>query len=631
MANHWIFQANPKLYEIDRALTELSEILWRAPQYTGAISVGDGVAIWRSGPESGVVGVGRVKALPREMPPVDSEAQYELDPSDGLVESRVPVAVVPTPYVAKATVEALPTWAGHPIVVAPMGTVFPVSPQQWAELQPLIAALPTPMLDSAPQLTPVLAWEQRGKDAYPMPGGYDGYLRSLKIVATAVEQGPPNRSGLEQLMRSQFGSSETNARFGVGFLLRIGALVERGDLIELGDATRTWLVSGNPDYVIALLHSRVRFVGEMLHAAREPRTINELLRTANEGFGTKWSTTAQILRRRGWLQSAGMLEDVNGDRVKTTDRGRQLLSVLSVKEPWTAPRAAEPEGTSTVPTITPPATPIGAVEDKSAPISSVEQLITRLDESGRDGNRHEQFEIEAAEAFRRLGFNAQWLGKAGRTDVLLEAELGRGASYRVIVDCKSTGRGTVSNQIDWDTIDEHRALHQADYAVVLAPDFGGGRLSGRAANHRTVLLKIDDLAELLRLHEQTPLTLDDYRRIFTTEDANNPTAVVAEIAEEAGRRLEIAAAIVELLTARGARMGPMTARDFFGALIDRDDLPDATSAEIEEIVLVLSSPLVRLLERDEHGAVRFATSPATGAAMLQRLADAVSPGKASAV
>lgn len=619
MTNYWVLQANPKLYDIDRALGELSTIHWRAPRYTGAIAVGDGVAIWRSGADAGFIGVGRVIGLPGEMEPIEAEAAYELQPAGHGRETLLPVAIAPSPFVPKATIAALSSWSEHPIVRAPMGTVFPVSADQWADLAPLIGTIPDARLDLAPELPPVFAWEQRGKDTYPMPGGYSGYLDSLRTLAERVKERPPNRAGLEAWMRSEFGSSETNARFGAGFLLRVGVLVERGDLIELGDITRIWLSSGNIHYLVALLHSRVRFIGEMLRAAIEPRTIAELLAIANEDYAAGWTTTAQIQRRRGWLQSAGMLTETDGDRVQITDEGRRLLDLLTLQDPI----SGRMRQAVTAPTT--PEQPVDATErdDEIVDVSlgnDVEQLIQRLFETGNDGAQHEQFEIEAAEAFGRLGFHAQWLGKSGRTDVLLEAELGLGASYRVIVDCKSTGRGSVSNQIDWDTIDEHRELHQADYAVVLAPDFGGGRLSDRALAHRTVLLKIEDLAELLRLHAQTPLTLDDYRTIFTSADVSNPTAVVAEIAEEAQRRLDIAAAVVELLVARGTRMGPMNARDFFGALIDRDDLPDATSEEIEAILAVLGSPLLGLLNRLPDGTVRFATTPGTAASVLRRVA-----------
>jgi hypothetical protein len=66
MTSNWVVQANPASYKIDGALRELTEISWRVPQYTGVISPGDGVVIWRSGPDAGVVGVGRVTGFPAE-------------------------------------------------------------------------------------------------------------------------------------------------------------------------------------------------------------------------------------------------------------------------------------------------------------------------------------------------------------------------------------------------------------------------------------------------------------------------------------------------------------------------------------------------------------------------------------
>jgi len=612
MTNHWILQANPKMYDVDRAIRELEVIRWRTPQYTGSIASGDVVAIWRSGEEAGVVGVGRVLSLPGEMQPLGDEAEFERGARDESVTTMVPVAVAETEFVPKAAVAQLASWAAHPIIRAPMGTVFPVSPSQWAELAPFLGEVPEHRLSRQAELPPVFAWEQRTKDTYPMPGGYSGYVTTLQEIAQFVQDRPPNRAGLQEWMRSTFDLSESNARLGSGFLLRVGVLIEQGDLISLSDTARAWYTSGNVDYLVALLHSRIRFIGEMLKAAQEPKTVAELLSIANDDFEAGWTTTAQIQRRRGWLQSTGMLADIDGERLQTTERGRHLLAQITVQDPFGREHVPQPETTSSAPAE------IETVDESAE--SDVEDLIARLYETGTDGAKHEQFEIETAEAFGRLGFRSQWLGKSGRTDVLLEAELGLGASYRVIVDCKSTSRGSVSNQIDWDTINEHRDQHQADFAVVLAPDFGGGRLTNRAATHETVLLKIDDLAELLRLHDRTPLTLDDYRLIFTTEDISNPTAAVAEIAEEAGRRLELVAAIIELLERRGPKMGPMTARDFFGALLDRDDLPDASADEIDELLVTLSSPLLGLLKRSADGSVRFATSPRTTATALQQLA-----------
>src|ERR1019366_5781363 len=62
--NVWLFQANPKIYDIDRALSELSEVDWVVRQYRNDIHAGDRVYIWRSGPEAGVIATAEVLAEP---------------------------------------------------------------------------------------------------------------------------------------------------------------------------------------------------------------------------------------------------------------------------------------------------------------------------------------------------------------------------------------------------------------------------------------------------------------------------------------------------------------------------------------------------------------------------------------
>ena len=60
----WLFQANPNLYDINGALSELSEINWVARQYQNDIHKGDFVFIWRSGPEAGIVATAKVSSEP---------------------------------------------------------------------------------------------------------------------------------------------------------------------------------------------------------------------------------------------------------------------------------------------------------------------------------------------------------------------------------------------------------------------------------------------------------------------------------------------------------------------------------------------------------------------------------------
>src|SRR5205823_8382340 len=84
---------------------------------------------------------------------------------------------------------------------------------------------------------------------------------------------------------------------------------------------------------------------------------------------------------------------------------------------------------------------------KPAARPAIAALIDRLREASTDSSDSDRFEKETTEAFRQLGYRATWLGGAGKTDVLLEADLGRDHSYRVVIDCKTTGRGSVSHAI----------------------------------------------------------------------------------------------------------------------------------------------------------------------------------------
>jgi len=66
-AHSWIFQANPKYYDIDAALASVSEMTWSVNQYKQTISAGDEVFIWRSGPEAGIVASAEVLTAPAVM------------------------------------------------------------------------------------------------------------------------------------------------------------------------------------------------------------------------------------------------------------------------------------------------------------------------------------------------------------------------------------------------------------------------------------------------------------------------------------------------------------------------------------------------------------------------------------
>lgn len=63
----WIFQGNPKIFDIDDYLARSSGLIyWRATRYRANIEIGGRVFIWRAGTKSGVIASGVVVEAPVE-------------------------------------------------------------------------------------------------------------------------------------------------------------------------------------------------------------------------------------------------------------------------------------------------------------------------------------------------------------------------------------------------------------------------------------------------------------------------------------------------------------------------------------------------------------------------------------
>lgn len=69
----WIFQGNPKYYDVISAVNDLKEITWAVNQYTKQIKEGDIAYIWLSGPGGGIVAEGTVLCNPETKEPVEED------------------------------------------------------------------------------------------------------------------------------------------------------------------------------------------------------------------------------------------------------------------------------------------------------------------------------------------------------------------------------------------------------------------------------------------------------------------------------------------------------------------------------------------------------------------------------
>lgn len=625
MSRHWIFQANPQAYDIDAALREIDQIWWRVPQHTSEVQAGDEVALWRSGSEAGLVGVGRVLTQPQARPPGEDNSRFGQGgiEADNSVTTRVLISVGPTTFISKEKLRALPDFAAHQILTAPMGTVFPLSDQQWKALLPHLSGIPDFQPQAGPEaLPPVFAWEQRAKGVLPMPGGYEGYLTSARQVCRIVADLKPTPAELASRMKGEFSLSDKAAALRESFLRKMGLIRLSAGTCEPSEWTERWLSGDDNSVVIGLLHSRCRFIGEMLAECLTPRTAEELLAIVNEAYGLSWDTVTQINNRRGWLQSAALLSYDGEGRLSTTATGRLLLEHLQLHQPGTSTSAPE-EGED-------PKSDHQEEDGVESPLPElVETLAFEIEAASVESKDPDRFERAVRDGFEFLGFDAEWLGGSGRTDVILDAPLGRDESYRVSVDAKTTGSGSLpDHQVDWTTILEHRQRHAAQYSALVGPNPATGRLADRAANHGVAVLSALQLAGLCRQHARTPLGLTDYRALFETGGLVD-TTLVDEQGEIAKRSLSLAAQLIQLLEARTPTFGRLKARDLWLIVGSDQEETVIDEDEIQELLNALASPLIRAVDGDPSSGYVLASSRKTTIVRLEALRLALLSGTQS--
>ena len=150
-ANVWLFQANPSIYNIDQALSELDELTWVVRQYKSEIRTGDRVYIWRAGADAGVVATATVEDDPAETAPA-ADDPYTLKPeafskSELRVRLRIdtalPEAVRRSELLEHAVLKSLE------VITFPNATNFRVSPEQDEALQTLVSGFRIPTLRTA--------------------------------------------------------------------------------------------------------------------------------------------------------------------------------------------------------------------------------------------------------------------------------------------------------------------------------------------------------------------------------------------------------------------------------------------------------------------------------------------------
>lgn len=137
----WIFQGNPKIYDVVRAVRSLQEDTWLVRQHRDDIHAGDRVYLWESGQAAGIVAVAQVLDEPSERDLPDESRSFVRDTKKlGGVQARVRIRVseLVEPRLSKSAVSGHPKLAELAILKAPQGTNFAVTPDQAEVLEDLL-------------------------------------------------------------------------------------------------------------------------------------------------------------------------------------------------------------------------------------------------------------------------------------------------------------------------------------------------------------------------------------------------------------------------------------------------------------------------------------------------------------
>ncbi|WP_143568780.1 restriction endonuclease [Streptomyces amritsarensis] len=187
-------------------------------------------------------------------------------------------------------------------------------------------------------LLPVRPWSNRAFSMPALPGGTDAQIEVLRVLLAALRDGLPVEEPIA--LPGDAGGHTTLAL--VGQRLQPAGLVTRMGRSSwaLTMHSEEWLNSGDDAYLIAILHANIRFVGELVHEAREGCTQSDLLTRAAEKYGCAWESLDQIRRRTAWLRAGGFVElDFRHD-ITPTESGLELVRRLELAEPKIGKRRA---------------------------------------------------------------------------------------------------------------------------------------------------------------------------------------------------------------------------------------------------------------------------------------------------
>jgi MoxR-like ATPase len=185
--SYWIFQANPKYFNLVGAAKELKEISWKINRYKEYIQVGDIVYFWEAGNKAGIVAIGKIDSIHaaittpnEEMKFVRGDENRDEDPTP-FFGARVSIDRVLPDRIEKQKLLSDPVFVSMQILRHPQGTNFKVTYEEAQALNDLIE-WPGNKLDTLDQF-----FEDTGIENKTL----ERWVNAIERKGQAILYGPP--------------------------------------------------------------------------------------------------------------------------------------------------------------------------------------------------------------------------------------------------------------------------------------------------------------------------------------------------------------------------------------------------------------------------------------------------------
>lgn len=156
---------------------------------------------------------------------------------------------------------------------------------------------------------------KKSKSLWPLPGGVDSYIETLKNILEKVSSGTFSRSALMDWIMEAYESvnSENTASGYLNVPKAMGLLENREGYYVLTETGQYYLATQNTEYLYEQIANNILAfddIRQFLLNTDEPQPIEQILAFLKENFDLTWTTLHQVNFRLWWLIAFKKVEKV---------------------------------------------------------------------------------------------------------------------------------------------------------------------------------------------------------------------------------------------------------------------------------------------------------------------------------